>query len=105
MGVTLAAVADDGDLLALDQIDVGVAIVINAHDFPHPSLGQALAFSSVRPRERGDPGAPDCAPWIPASAGMSGSHSRQAGRCLCRAASRFNGGARQARRLTSPPAR
>jgi hypothetical protein len=29
--VALAAVADDGDLLALDEIDVGVAIVIDAH--------------------------------------------------------------------------
>ncbi len=32
MGVTLAAVADDGDLLALDQVQVGVAIVVNSHD-------------------------------------------------------------------------
>src|SRR3546814_4764981 len=31
MGVALAAVADDGDPLALDQILVGVAIVINLH--------------------------------------------------------------------------
>ena len=31
MGMALAAVADDGDLLALDQVDVGVAIVIDAH--------------------------------------------------------------------------
>src|SRR5688572_8388219 len=30
--MALAAIADDGDLLALDQVDVGVAIVIiNAH--------------------------------------------------------------------------
>src|SRR6185295_5964468 len=29
--VPLAAVADDGDLLALDQIDVGITIVIDAH--------------------------------------------------------------------------
>ena len=29
--VALAAVADDGDLLALDQVQVGVAIVINTH--------------------------------------------------------------------------
>src|SRR5690606_12319080 len=33
MRVALAAVADDGDLLALDQILVGVAIVINLHVF------------------------------------------------------------------------
>ena len=31
MGVTLAAVTDDGDLLALDQIEIGVPIVIHAH--------------------------------------------------------------------------
>jgi len=31
MGVALAAIADDGDLLALDQILVGVAIVVNLH--------------------------------------------------------------------------
>ena len=31
MGVALAAVADDGDLLALDQVQVGVAIVVNTH--------------------------------------------------------------------------
>src|SRR5262249_30747317 len=32
MGVALAAIADDADLLALDQVQVGVAIVINTHD-------------------------------------------------------------------------
>ena len=31
MGVPLAAVADHGHLLALDQIDVGITIVIDAH--------------------------------------------------------------------------
>ena len=31
MGMALAAIADDGDLLALDQVQVGVAIVINTH--------------------------------------------------------------------------
>ena len=31
MGVALAAVADDGDLLALDQIEVGIPVVIDAH--------------------------------------------------------------------------
>ncbi len=31
VGVALAAVTDDGDLLALDQVQVGVAIVINTH--------------------------------------------------------------------------
>ena len=31
MSVALAAITNDGDLLALDQVEVGVAIVINAH--------------------------------------------------------------------------
>src|SRR3546814_15534732 len=31
VGVALAAIADDGDLLALDEILVGVAIVVNLH--------------------------------------------------------------------------
>jgi hypothetical protein len=31
MGVALAAIADDSDFLALDQVEVGVAIVINTH--------------------------------------------------------------------------
>src|SRR5258707_12655511 len=42
MGVTLAAVADDGHLLAFDQVDVGVAIIVNAHG-SHPCSGQVLA--------------------------------------------------------------
>ena len=49
----LAAVADDGNLLALDQIDVGVAIVIDTHGpqipyleggVPPVSIGAAPAF-------------------------------------------------------------
>lgn len=31
MGMALAAIAEDGDLLVLDQVDVAVAIVIDAH--------------------------------------------------------------------------
>jgi hypothetical protein len=31
MGMALAAIADDGDLLALDQVQVGITIVVNAH--------------------------------------------------------------------------
>jgi hypothetical protein len=31
MGMALAAVADDGDPLAFDQVQVGVAIVVNTH--------------------------------------------------------------------------
>ncbi len=31
MGMALAAIADDADLLALDQVQIGVAIVIDTH--------------------------------------------------------------------------
>jgi hypothetical protein len=31
MRVALAAIADDGDLLTLDQIEIGIPIVIDAH--------------------------------------------------------------------------
>ena len=34
MGMPLAAIADDGDLLRLDQIEIGIPIVIDAHDGP-----------------------------------------------------------------------
>ena len=34
MGMALAAIADDGDLLALDQVQVGIPVVINAHYQP-----------------------------------------------------------------------
>src|SRR6266513_1519143 len=33
MGVTLRAVAEDGDLLALDEREIGVLVVIDLHDF------------------------------------------------------------------------
>jgi hypothetical protein len=33
VGVALAAIADDGDLLALDQFLVGVGVVIDLHHF------------------------------------------------------------------------
>ena len=52
MGVALAAVADDGDFLALDQIDVGVPIVINAHllCFPRLAAGRPIwRLSDARP--------------------------------------------------------
>ncbi len=39
MRVPLAAIADDGDLLALDQIEIGIPIVIDAHaNFPYPTV-------------------------------------------------------------------
>jgi hypothetical protein len=31
MRTALAAIADDGDLLALDQVEIGIAIVIDTH--------------------------------------------------------------------------
>src|SRR4051812_44102221 len=31
MSMALAAIADNDDLLALDQVDVGIAIIINTH--------------------------------------------------------------------------
>jgi hypothetical protein len=34
VGVALRAVADDGDLLALDEGEVGVLVVIDLHVFP-----------------------------------------------------------------------
>jgi hypothetical protein len=48
MRVTLAAIADDGDLLALDQIEIGIPIVIDAHN-RSPALITALqtAFGGV----------------------------------------------------------
>src|SRR5580698_8455192 len=36
MSMALAAIADDGDLLAFDQVQVGIAIVINTHDISTP---------------------------------------------------------------------
>ena len=37
MGVTLTAIADDDDLLFLDQADIGVTIVIDSHGLGSPS--------------------------------------------------------------------
>jgi hypothetical protein len=34
MGPALAAVTDDADLPGLDQIDVGITVVIDAHEQP-----------------------------------------------------------------------
>jgi hypothetical protein len=53
--VALAAVADDGDALALDQVDVGVAIVIDAHERIPPSSGELIdgGAASKRGRARG----------------------------------------------------
>jgi hypothetical protein len=46
--MALAAIADDADLLALDQVQVGVAIVINSHGY---FLSSATIFQSC-PFER-----------------------------------------------------
>ncbi len=50
VGVALAAIADNGDLFALDQVQVGVAIVINTHDDPHlaPDLSALLLGRRTR---------------------------------------------------------
>ena len=57
MGMALAAIADDGDLLGLDQVHVGIAIVIDTHG-AHGSLARrirsasgprAMATTPVRP--------------------------------------------------------
>jgi len=42
MGMALAAITDDGDFLALDQVDVGVAIVIDAHCLRFPSFAGSV---------------------------------------------------------------
>ena len=44
VGMALAAVADDGDLLALDQVQVGVTVVINTH-----GLSPLLRLRPFRP--------------------------------------------------------
>jgi hypothetical protein len=48
MGVALAAVADHRDLLAFDEIEIGVPIVINAH---------GMSFAGVPTRLRREKGA------------------------------------------------
>ncbi len=46
VGVALAAIADNGDLLGLDQVNVRVAVVINAHGAS--SLNSVLDIGIVR---------------------------------------------------------
>jgi hypothetical protein len=48
VGVTLAAIADDGDLLGLDEIEIGVPIVINAH-VPPLSFSGGVEWLKVAP--------------------------------------------------------
>ena len=51
MRVALAAEADDRDLLALDEVHVRIAVVINAHISPFPLFGRTgreLSIESPR---------------------------------------------------------
>jgi hypothetical protein len=50
MRMALAAIADDGDLLALDEIDVGIPVIINTHE--HSLLKPAAPRRSARSRGR-----------------------------------------------------
>ena len=46
MGMALTAIADDRDFSALNEIDIGVGIVINAHNLTFsPSLASLVAAS------------------------------------------------------------
>jgi hypothetical protein len=38
MGMTLRTITDHRDLLALDQVDIGIAIIINAHFSSFPGV-------------------------------------------------------------------
>src|SRR6266404_4425919 len=52
VGMALAAIADDADLLALDEVQVGVAIVINTHGRSSWLAGRSariVMFSEVGP--------------------------------------------------------
>jgi hypothetical protein len=49
MGMALAAIADDGDFLALDEVQVGVAIVINTHVFTPTPARNKLALATYFP--------------------------------------------------------
>ena len=54
MRVTLAAIADDDDLLALDEIEIGVPVVIDAHGGSFAEVGGRLRSEKrSRPSERG----------------------------------------------------
>ena len=48
VGMALAAIADDGDLLALDQVQVGITIVVNTHSLnPLDGHGPGLVLPVV----------------------------------------------------------
>ena len=56
MGVSLAAIADDGDLLTLDQIEIGIPIVIDTHTnspaLMSPGYGSAAFVPSDQPNSK-----------------------------------------------------
>jgi hypothetical protein len=52
MGVTLAAVADDRDLSALDKVEIGVPIVINAHVLSFVGVSTRLRCRRGRRKNR-----------------------------------------------------
>ena len=43
MRPALAAIADDGNLLSLDEIEIGIAIIVNAHFLVLPLCGSEAA--------------------------------------------------------------
>jgi hypothetical protein len=48
MGMALAAITDNGDLLVFDQLQIGVTIIINAHFFlPHIERHAELVSASM----------------------------------------------------------
>src|SRR5262249_22954391 len=62
MGMALAAIADDDDLLAFNQVQVGVAIVIDTHGFI--LVGQKPLAGALRcPELLGSIGRPDKPLW------------------------------------------
>jgi hypothetical protein len=46
--MALAAIADDGDFLALDQIDVGIPVVIDAHSFLSLKFGRLSGRAAAK---------------------------------------------------------
>ena len=48
MGVALAAIADNGDFFALDEVNVGILVIVNAHDTGIPVLLLKLARHLLR---------------------------------------------------------
>jgi hypothetical protein len=53
MGMALGAVADNGDVLALDKIDVGITIIIDTH-FGEAPFGVVYVSQDVRLRAQSE---------------------------------------------------